>query len=57
MVCDAKFQFTSVCASWPGSIHDSRIWRESGQCLQFQRGIYTFLLFIVVINVDEILIL
>lgn len=38
MVCDAKFKFTSVCASWPGSVHDSRIWREFSLCRQFQRG-------------------
>ncbi|XP_062580613.1 putative nuclease HARBI1 isoform X2 [Saccostrea cucullata] len=38
MVCDANFQFTSVCASWPGSVHDSRIWRESFLCRQFERG-------------------
>ncbi|XP_065938425.1 putative nuclease HARBI1 [Magallana gigas] len=38
MVCDARFKFTSVCASWPGSVHDSRIWREFSLCRQFQRG-------------------
>ncbi|RZB39581.1 DDE Tnp 4 domain containing protein [Asbolus verrucosus] len=24
--------FTSVCAEWPGSVHDSRIWRNSSIC-------------------------
>ncbi|XP_061182280.1 putative nuclease HARBI1 [Saccostrea echinata] len=38
MVCDAKFRFTSICANWPGSVHDSRIWRESALCQQFERG-------------------
>ncbi|XP_055999383.1 putative nuclease HARBI1 [Ostrea edulis] len=38
MVCDTNFKFTSVCASWPGSVHDSRIWRESSLCRQFERG-------------------
>ncbi|CAH1968567.1 unnamed protein product [Acanthoscelides obtectus] len=27
--CDAKEMFTSVDASWPGSVLDSRIWRNS----------------------------
>ncbi|XP_061172373.1 putative nuclease HARBI1 [Saccostrea echinata] len=38
MVCDAKFRITSICANWPGSVHDSRIWRESALCRQFERG-------------------
>lgn len=28
--CDADEKFTSINASWPGSTHDSRIWRCSG---------------------------
>lgn len=27
--CNASEQFTSICAEWPGSVHDSRIWRQS----------------------------
>ncbi|CAH1995913.1 unnamed protein product [Acanthoscelides obtectus] len=27
--CDATEMFTSVDVSWPGSVHDSRIWRNS----------------------------
>ena len=27
--CNAKEQFTSVVASWPGSVHDTRIWKNS----------------------------
>ncbi|XP_061170889.1 putative nuclease HARBI1 [Saccostrea echinata] len=38
LVCDAKFRFTSICANWPGSVHDSRILRESALCQQFERG-------------------
>lgn len=38
MVCDYEFRITSVCANWPGSVHDSRIWRESALCTQFESG-------------------
>jgi hypothetical protein len=31
-ICDAKETFTSVVAEWPGSVHDSRIWRNSVVC-------------------------
>ncbi|KAG8256247.1 hypothetical protein J6590_072912 [Homalodisca vitripennis] len=27
--CDASEKFTSVDLSWPGSVHDSRIWKTS----------------------------
>ena len=27
--CNASEMFTSVDATWPGSVHDSRIWRNS----------------------------
>ncbi|CAH1987848.1 unnamed protein product [Acanthoscelides obtectus] len=27
--CDVREMFTSVDVSWPGSVHDSRIWRNS----------------------------
>ncbi|KAJ8048621.1 Protein ALP1-like [Holothuria leucospilota] len=27
--CDASERFTSVSANWPGSVHDSRVWRNS----------------------------
>ncbi len=27
--CDASEKFTSVDATWPGSVHDSRIWKNS----------------------------
>ncbi|XP_061186817.1 putative nuclease HARBI1 [Saccostrea echinata] len=37
MVCETNFRFTSACASWPGNVHDSRIWRESFICRQFER--------------------
>ena len=28
--CNAREYFTSVDVSWPGSVHDSRIWKNSG---------------------------
>lgn len=31
--CDANELFTSIDCSWPGSVHDSRIWRNS-ECQQ-----------------------
>lgn len=30
--CNADEYFTSVSAEWPGSVHDSRIWRNSSVC-------------------------
>lgn len=34
--CDAKEIFTSVDVSWPGSVHDSRIWKNSQVCLKLR---------------------
>ncbi|XP_053380159.1 putative nuclease HARBI1, partial [Mercenaria mercenaria] len=36
-VCDDKGRFTSVNASWPGSCHDSHIFRTSGLCHKLER--------------------
>nr|CAH7754288.1 unnamed protein product [Callosobruchus chinensis] len=40
--CNADEWFTSVGASWPGSVHDSRIWSNSEICnfakREFQRS-------------------
>ncbi|XP_052087470.1 putative nuclease HARBI1 isoform X1 [Mytilus californianus] len=44
MVCDPNFRVTSMCAKWPGSVHDSRIFRTSGLCQQFENGIHQGLL-------------
>uniref|UniRef100_A0A8C2BR91 DDE Tnp4 domain-containing protein n=1 Tax=Cyprinus carpio TaxID=7962 RepID=A0A8C2BR91_CYPCA len=38
MVCDSMFHITNVEAKWPGSVHDSRIFRESHLCTLFERG-------------------
>nr|CAH7735452.1 unnamed protein product [Callosobruchus chinensis] len=42
VTCNADEWFTSVDASWPGSVHDSRIWSNSEVCniakREFQRS-------------------
>ncbi|XP_060581016.1 putative nuclease HARBI1 [Ruditapes philippinarum] len=38
MVCDSRFRVTNVVAKWPGSVHDSRIFRESELCRKFENG-------------------
>lgn len=38
MVCDSMCHITNVEAKWPGSVHDSTIFRESGLCTLFERG-------------------
>nr|XP_022290278.1 putative nuclease HARBI1 [Crassostrea virginica] len=38
MCCDHKFVITSCVANWPGSVHDSRIFRQSALCAQFENG-------------------
>ncbi|XP_052693306.1 multiple epidermal growth factor-like domains protein 10 isoform X2 [Crassostrea angulata] len=38
MCCDASFVITSCEAGWPGSVHDSRIFRQSGLCAQIENG-------------------
>ena len=38
MTCTADLCFTSVVARWPGSAHDSRIFRESNLCTKFEQG-------------------
>ncbi len=38
MVCDSMCHIPNVEAKWPGSVHDSRIFRESHLCTLFERG-------------------
>ncbi|XP_051544628.1 putative nuclease HARBI1 [Myxocyprinus asiaticus] len=40
MVCDSMCHITNVEAKWPGSVHDSRIFRESHLCTLFEPGDY-----------------
>ncbi|XP_050710739.1 uncharacterized protein LOC126995293 [Eriocheir sinensis] len=35
-VCDAKMRFTNVVSSWPGSVHDSRIFYNSRFCQKLE---------------------
>lgn len=44
MVCSSSFRVTSLCARWPGSCHDSSIWRNSHLCQQFKNGIHVLLI-------------
>ncbi|XP_056015330.1 putative nuclease HARBI1 [Ostrea edulis] len=38
MSCDTNFVITNCVAKWPGSCHDSRVFRESTLCRQFENG-------------------
>ena len=38
MVCDPNFRIPSLCARWPGSTNDSRVWMSSTLCHQFETG-------------------
>lgn len=40
MVCDPNFRITSLCARWPGSCHDARIWKTSCLYQKFENGDY-----------------
>ncbi|XP_031438457.1 putative nuclease HARBI1 [Clupea harengus] len=44
MICDSTCLITNVEAKWPGSVHDSRIFRESTLCHSFEQGHYDGLL-------------
>ncbi|XP_061174870.1 putative nuclease HARBI1 [Saccostrea echinata] len=38
MACDASFRFVNCVAKWPGSVHDSRVFRESSLARLFETG-------------------
>ena len=37
-VADANYMFLNIVAKWPGSVHDSRVFRNSGLCGEFEAG-------------------
>ena len=39
---DTNFIATNCVARWPGSFHDSRVFRESTLCHEFENGLYIF---------------
>ncbi|KAK0151192.1 putative nuclease HARBI1 [Merluccius polli] len=44
IICDAAYIISNVEAKWPGSVHDSRIYRESNLSNRLQRGEFDGLL-------------
>uniref|UniRef100_A0A8C1Z473 DDE Tnp4 domain-containing protein n=1 Tax=Cyprinus carpio TaxID=7962 RepID=A0A8C1Z473_CYPCA len=44
MTCDHECMITSLDAKWPGSVHDSQIFRESALCQLFEEGLFDGLL-------------
>ena len=40
-VCSHDLKFTNIVARWPGSVHDSRIYRNSRLCAFFLNHDYT----------------
>lgn len=39
-LCDAKMRFLNIISSWPGSVHDSRIFNNSRACQRLEDGRY-----------------
>ena len=37
-VCNYAYEFMHICAEWPGSVHDSRVLRESTLPASFEEG-------------------
>ncbi|XP_048237834.1 putative nuclease HARBI1 [Haliotis rufescens] len=40
MICDAEYRFINCVAKWPGSVHESRIFRDSRISVAFENGTY-----------------
>ena len=38
-VCSHDLKFTNIVARWPGSVHDSRIFRNSRLCAKFKNHV------------------
>ncbi|CAJ1061262.1 putative nuclease HARBI1 [Xyrichtys novacula] len=41
MTCDHQMMVTSLEAKWPGSVHDSQIFRESQLCRKLEQGLFS----------------
>ena len=39
-VCSHELKYTNFVARWPGSVHDSRIFRNSRSCAKFENHDY-----------------
>ncbi|XP_050706380.1 putative nuclease HARBI1 [Eriocheir sinensis] len=39
-ICDSDLMFTSIVASWPGSVHDARVFENSNECYNLEQGNY-----------------
>lgn len=39
LACDSFGKFCYVDAHWPGSVHDSRVWRNSNLCTAVEQGL------------------
>lgn len=40
MACDATYRFVNCVAKWPGSVHDSRVFKESSLARIFETSKY-----------------
>ena len=43
-VCSHDLKLTNIVARWPGSVHDSRIFRNSRLCAKFENHDYNGIL-------------
>ncbi|XP_062325746.1 putative nuclease HARBI1 [Osmerus eperlanus] len=41
MTCDHQYLLTSIEAKWPGSVHYSRIFRDSALCHRLEQGLFS----------------
>ena len=58
MTCDATFKITSCVAKWPGSVHDSRMFKDCSLSQKFERGtdpffLKTYLQFEWILKIDK----
>ena len=46
IICDAAHMINNVEAKWPGSVYDSRMFRESTLSARFARGEFIYIVYI-----------